>query len=89
MALSGAAKLVIVPLDELESYASPVQHRDFVLHPTGSVVKVPAGCAHGFRTIVPDTQLLVFSDSSLEQSRNDDVRFGAERLRDLFDILER
>lgn len=41
---------------------------------------IPAGYVNGFRTLEPGTILMVFSTSSLEESKGDDYRFSMEQL---------
>jgi dTDP-4-dehydrorhamnose 3,5-epimerase len=36
---------------------------------------IPAGYANGFMTLSDDTQILVFSSTTLEESQGDDYRF--------------
>src|SRR3990167_4902705 len=39
------------------------------------IVFVPAGYANGFRSLEKNTQIMIFSTSSLEESKGDDYRF--------------
>ena len=40
---------------------------------------VPAGYANGFKALEPESIVLIFSDSTLEESLNDDFRFDKNR----------
>jgi dTDP-4-dehydrorhamnose 3,5-epimerase len=40
-----------------------------------SAIFIPAGYANGFKTLTPDTLLLVLSSTSLQESLDDDYRF--------------
>lgn len=42
-------------------------------------LKVPGGCYTGIKACVPDSVLLIFSDSTLEESKNDDFRLPKDR----------
>ena len=39
------------------------------------VLEIPGGCAHGFKTLVPDTKVFFFSTSTLGESAEDDFRY--------------
>jgi len=39
------------------------------------ILNIPGGYVNGFRALEPDSELLVFSDMTLEDSRLDDYRF--------------
>ena len=39
------------------------------------ILYIPAGYANGFKTLTDNTQLIFFSTSTLEESKNDDIRF--------------
>ncbi|WP_346238509.1 WxcM-like domain-containing protein [Niabella insulamsoli] len=40
-----------------------------------SILYVPGGFATGFKALEPESQIMVFSDCSVEESRKDDYRF--------------
>jgi dTDP-4-dehydrorhamnose 3,5-epimerase len=39
------------------------------------ILKINAGNANGIKAMEPDSQLIVFSDLSIEEAKNDDYRF--------------
>ena len=41
-----------------------------------SILYVPPNYANGFQTLAPDTIMMFFSTSTLEESKGDDYRFG-------------
>ncbi len=43
------------------------------------VLEVPGGYASGFKSLVENSKLMVFSNFSLEESKNDDLRFPLEQ----------
>ena len=43
-----------------------------------SALSIPPGFANGSMSLTQDAQLLVFSNSSVEESQNDDYRFPAD-----------
>lgn len=89
MAVSGAAVVGVVRVDDWErpSKSAPVQR--FVLSSTKpAVLFIPAGYANGFMSLTEDTKLIFFSTSTLEESKGDDIRFGARHW-DIWSIEER
>ncbi len=39
------------------------------------VLSIPAGYANGLKAIIPDSEIIVFSDHKLGDSLDDDIRF--------------
>ena len=52
------------------------------------IVHIPAGYANGFKTLAQDTKLIIFSTSTLEESKNDDFRYDSRHWNP-WDIEER
>jgi dTDP-4-dehydrorhamnose 3,5-epimerase-like enzyme len=78
MAVSGAALVCCLEVDDWESPSSDLEVQRFVISERSpSVVRVPAGFVNGFMTLTADAKLLFFSTSTLEESLGDDVRFPA------------
>jgi len=78
MAVSGAALICCVAVDDWESPARDLEVQRFVISDRSpSVVHVPAGFVNGFMTLTADAKLIFFSTSTLEESLGDDVRFPA------------
>jgi dTDP-4-dehydrorhamnose 3,5-epimerase len=78
MAVSGAALACCVKIDDWESPSPDAPVHRFTLdaeHP--ALLAVPAGFANGAMGLVPATKLLYFSDTSLDQSLRDDIRYPA------------
>ena len=89
MAVSGAALVCCIEIDDWGSPSPDQAVERFVLssgRPT--VLRVPAGYVNGFMTLTPDTKLIFFSSSTLEESIADDIRFPA-RLWDPWHVEER
>jgi dTDP-4-dehydrorhamnose 3,5-epimerase-like enzyme len=75
----GAAILGAVKLDDVKNPSREAKVLRWVLSDQKpSLVFVPPGYANGFRTLVPDTHILFFSTSSLDESKGDDYRFPAD-----------
>jgi dTDP-4-dehydrorhamnose 3,5-epimerase-like enzyme len=78
MAVSGAALVCCLEVDDWESPSPDLEVQRFVISERSpSVVRVPAGFVNGFMTLTADAKLLFFSTSTLEESLGDDVRFPA------------
>jgi dTDP-4-dehydrorhamnose 3,5-epimerase-like enzyme len=89
LAVSGAALVCCVEVDDWESPSPALEVKRFVLSArTPAVLRVPEGYANGFMTLTPDAKLMFFSTSTLEESLGDDVRFPA-RLWDPWQVEER
>jgi dTDP-4-dehydrorhamnose 3,5-epimerase len=75
----GAAIVAAVQLDDVKApnQRAPVQ-RWVLSDQKPALVFIPPGYANGFRSLVPDTHILFFSTSSLEESKGDDYRFPAD-----------
>jgi|SRR5438105_3641794 len=87
--VQGAALVGAVAIgDSLEPPANAKTYR-FVMSATKpSVLYVPAGYANGFMSFTADTLLVFFSTSTVEESKNDDVRFDSRRW-DIWSVEER
>ena len=74
--VSGAAIAAAVKLDDSKNPGKdhPI-HRFVLSSKKPSLLYIPAGFANGFRFLEKGTKLMLFSSSSLEESKNDDFRF--------------
>lgn len=78
MAVSGAALVCCVEIDDWESPRRDLEVQRFVISDRSpAVVRVPAGFVNGFMTLTPNAKLMFFSTSTLEESLGDDIRFDA------------
>lgn len=72
----GAALIAAVKIDNWEHPdKSSVVHRHILSENKPGILKIPAGFAHGFKTLTPDTKVMFFSTLTLEDSLNDDYRY--------------
>lgn len=86
---SGAALVAAVQIDNWEKPSPGLPVEKFVLSSaTPSILYIPNGYANGFMSLSADCQLMFFSTSSLEESKDDDFRFEA-RLWNPWTIEER
>ena len=85
----GAAIVGAVPIDNWEKPSTDVKVSRFVLTAKKpAVLYIPPGYANGFMSLTEYAKLLFFSTSSLEESRDDDVRYDA-RYWDIWCVEER
>jgi dTDP-4-dehydrorhamnose 3,5-epimerase-like enzyme len=78
MALSGAALACAVAIDDWDAPSREATVHRFTLDAQyPRLLVIPAGYANGAMALLPNTKLLYFSDASLEQSLQDDIRYPA------------
>jgi dTDP-4-dehydrorhamnose 3,5-epimerase len=88
-AAAGSAIVAAVAIDDWERPSRSAEVHRFVLSAERpSVLYIPPGHANGFMSLTADAKLLFFSTSTIEESRNDDVRFDA-RYWDAWSVEER
>jgi dTDP-4-dehydrorhamnose 3,5-epimerase-like enzyme len=89
LAATGAALACCVAIDDWESPSKQAEVHRFVLDAgQPSVLEIPPGYANGAMSLIAGTRLLYFSDSTLEESLDDDVRYPA-RYWDPWHVAER
>ncbi|MFN8008428.1 MAG: dTDP-4-dehydrorhamnose 3,5-epimerase family protein [Terriglobia bacterium] len=87
--VSGAALIGAVRIDNWENPSKTLPTNRFVLSALKpQVIFIPAGFANGFMSLTDDAKILFFSTSSLEESRDDDIRYEA-RYWDIWKVIER
>lgn len=85
----GAAVVATVKIDSWVNPAKNLPIDKFVISSKRpSVLFVPGGYVHGYRTLTLDTKLLFFSTASLAESTDDDYRYDAYYW-DAWKIVER
>ena len=93
--LSGAAIVAAVPIDHLleignGSAPNTSKVRRFVLSANEpAVFIVPPGYANGFKSLTDNTSIMYFSSLTIEESKNDDLRFPKDLLGSTWDVIER
>lgn len=76
--VAGCAIVGAVKIDDWAKPARDLPVSRYVLSAERpAVLHIPAGYANGFMTLTPETRLIFFSTATLEESRQDDVRFDA------------
>lgn len=87
--VSGAAVVAAVAIDDWDRPSKAAEVHRFVLSADRpAVLYIPAGHANGFMSLTGDAKLMFFSTSTVEESREDDVRFDA-RYWDAWSVEER
>lgn len=87
--VSGAAVVAAVRIDDWERPPRDAEVHRFVLTSAKpSVLFIPPGHANGFMSLTSDTKLMFFSTSTVEESRDDDIRFDARHW-DVWSVEER
>ncbi len=87
-----AQGVVIVGAVAIDNWEKPAKdahvHRFVLSAQKPSVLYIPPGYANGFMSLSGDTKLMFFSTATVEESRNDDIRYHA-RYWDIWHVVER
>jgi dTDP-4-dehydrorhamnose 3,5-epimerase-like enzyme len=87
--IDGAAIVGAVLIDDWKTPSRDAKvHRYVLSADKPAVLYIPPGYANGFMSLTAETKLIFFSTSSVEESKEDDVRFDA-RYWDPWQITER
>ncbi|MBU0459990.1 MAG: dTDP-4-dehydrorhamnose 3,5-epimerase family protein [Nanoarchaeota archaeon] len=71
--VKGCAKVIGVKIGDGKLIGQPFE---FVLNSRKpSILRIPKGFANGFKALEEGTTVIFFSTSSLDESKNDDIRF--------------
>lgn len=74
--MQGAFLINLVKVDNWLNPSNELPVQSFELSAENSeILYVPPGCANGFKALSENSQLLVLSDKTMEESANDDLRF--------------
>jgi dTDP-4-dehydrorhamnose 3,5-epimerase len=87
--ISGAAVVAAVHIDDWQEPSRSAEVHRYVLSAARpAVLFIPHGYANGFMSLTADTRVAFFSTSTVEESRDDDVRYDA-RYWDAWTVAER
>jgi len=91
LVVDGVAIVAAVRIDNWDSPSKTSAIERYVLSANKpSILYIPAGYANGFKSLTPDSKILFFSTSTLEDSKNDDIRFDSNYFgRQVWEIIER
>jgi dTDP-4-dehydrorhamnose 3,5-epimerase-like enzyme len=72
----GSFLFITVQVDDFSSPSEILNNKEWIISAEeNKVLHVPGGFANGFRSLTEGSRLLVFSNSTLEESKTDDYRF--------------
>lgn len=87
--VSGSFLCAAVKIDNWEHPSKDLKVDRFVLAADSpSILAIPPGYANGLMSLGPNSKLMVFSSSTLEESASDDIRFPG-RYWDVWSVEER
>jgi dTDP-4-dehydrorhamnose 3,5-epimerase len=85
----GAALVGAVQIDDWEKPSKEAQVHRYVLSANKpSILFIPAGYANGFKSLTADATIMFFSTATMEDAKNDDVRYDARHW-DIWSVVER
>jgi dTDP-4-dehydrorhamnose 3,5-epimerase-like enzyme len=89
MVVQGSAIVAAVYIDNWEKPSKSSEIFRYILSSQKpSVLFIPAGYANGFMSLTEDAKLVFYSTSTIEESRNDDIRYDS-RYWDAWQVIER
>ena len=75
----GSFEIKVVKIDDWANPSKELVIESYILTATKSqVLAVSEGCATGIRAMEMDSSLMVFSDKTLDEAKNDDYRFDKD-----------
>lgn len=75
----GRFLIALIKIDDWATPSEDLPPETFILDSKNTeVLHIPAGYANGFKALEENSELLVFSNLSLEDAKNDDYRFDQE-----------
>lgn len=77
--ISGSFIVAWVKIDDFNNPSRDLIPEYHILSATASeIISVPKGYANGLKALEPNSEILIFSDMSLEESVNEKIRFPAD-----------
>lgn len=74
--LEGAFKVVLVLPDNWEAPSEKLPVTEFDLDASDNkVLHIPSGFVNGFKALCPDSKMIIYTDSYIEDAPKDDLRF--------------
>ena len=74
--LSGTFKVVLVRPDNWQIPSADLIYEEFVLSDLSNhILHVPGGFINGFKALAKDSEIMIFSNFTVEESSDDDFRF--------------
>ena len=76
LVVKGSFKVVLVQPDDWGNPTKELPYSEYLLSTQNfGVLHIPGGFANGFKAVEKNSKMLIFSDFSLEQSKDDEYRF--------------
>lgn len=89
MVISGSFVVGAVQIDDWDNPSQDLEVKRFVLSAAKpSLLYIPSGYANGLMNLENDSRIMVYSTSSLEESKGDDFRFDSRHW-DVWKVAER
>ena len=80
MVISGKMEIKAIKVDNWSSPSTDLPVLSYELNSeSNSILEIPGGYVNGFRSLVENSTLLVFSKLDLEDAKSDDYRFDKEK----------
>lgn len=77
--ISGSFVVAWVKIDDFEKPSKYLKAEYHILtSATSEIISIPKGYANGLKALVPNSEILIFSDLNLEESVNEKIRFPAD-----------
>jgi dTDP-4-dehydrorhamnose 3,5-epimerase len=77
--ISGSFVVAWVKIDDFNNPSKDLKPEYHILSATNSeIASIPKGYANGFKALETNSEILVFSDMSLNESLNENIRFPAD-----------
>lgn len=74
--IEGSFKVALVQPDDWEKPSRDLKAKEFALKAgDNNVLYIPGGWANGFKALIPQSKMMVFSSFTVEESSNDNYRF--------------
>lgn len=87
--VQGAAIVAAVAIDDWDRPSKDAEVQRYVLSAhKPALLHIPCGYANGFMSLTKETKLMFLSTATLEESREDDVRYDAQYW-DPWNVVER
>lgn len=78
--LEGAFKVVLVKPDNWEHPGELLPLMEFDLEASANeVLYIPNGFANGFKALHPNSKMMIYTDSHIEDAAKDDLRFSPDK----------
>ncbi len=85
----GSAIIACLPIDDIKKLAEQYLQRHVMSDVNPAVLWIPPGYVNGAMTLTDDTLITYYSTATMEESKDDDLRFEARWLNHIWNVEER